>query len=81
MQSPSIVKPVLILTCTAVLLTAMHFAASFLVPVLLGIFFATLLTPIYRWFKNGFRLSWRCCFQLVSWSWWHFSWCCWLANR
>jgi len=52
MQSPSILKPILILACAAVLLTAMHFAASFLVPVLLGIFFATLLTPIYRWFKK-----------------------------
>jgi AI-2 transport protein TqsA len=52
MQPPSIMKPVLILTCAAVLLTAMHFAASFLVPVLLGIFFATLLTPIYRWLKK-----------------------------
>jgi len=52
MQVPSILKPILILASAAVLLTAMHFAASFLVPVFLGIFFATLLTPIYRWFKK-----------------------------
>jgi AI-2 transport protein TqsA len=52
MQYPSILKPILILASAAVLLTAMHFAASFLVPVLLGIFFATLLTPIYRWLKK-----------------------------
>ncbi len=52
MQYPSIVKPILILASAAVVLTAMHFAASFLVPVLLGIFFATLLTPIYRWLKK-----------------------------
>jgi predicted PurR-regulated permease PerM len=36
----------------AVLLTVMHFAASFLVPVLLAIFFAALLTPIYSWLKR-----------------------------
>jgi AI-2 transport protein TqsA len=52
MQYPSILKLVLILASAAILLTAMHFAASFLVPVLLGIFFATLLTPIFRWFKK-----------------------------
>jgi AI-2 transport protein TqsA len=52
MQAPSILKPILILASAAVLLTTMHFAASFLVPVFLGIFFATLLTPIYKWFKK-----------------------------
>lgn len=52
MQYPSILKPVLILASAVVFLAAMHFAASFLVPVLLGIFFATLLTPIYRWLKK-----------------------------
>jgi predicted PurR-regulated permease PerM len=52
MQFPSIVKPLLILAGGAVLLTVMHFAASFLIPVLLAIFFATLLTPIYSWLKK-----------------------------
>jgi predicted PurR-regulated permease PerM len=52
MQYPSIFKPVLILASAAVLLAAMHFAASFLVPALLGLFFATLLTPIDRWLKR-----------------------------
>lgn len=52
MQYPSILKPVLILASAVIFLAAMHFAASFLVPVLLGIFFATLLTPIYRWLKK-----------------------------
>jgi AI-2 transport protein TqsA len=60
MQNSSILKPILILASAVVMLTAMHLAASFLVPVLLGIFFATLLTPIYRWFKKripaGFAL-------------------------
>jgi AI-2 transport protein TqsA len=51
-QYSSILKPVLILAGAAVVLSAMHFAASFLVPVLLGLFFATLLTPIYRWLKR-----------------------------
>lgn len=50
-QLPSILKSILILACMAVLLTVMHFAASFLVPVLLAIFFAALLTPIYSWLK------------------------------
>ncbi len=52
MQLPSIFKPLLILTGAAILLVIMHFAASFLVPVLLAIFFATLLTPIYGWLKQ-----------------------------
>ena len=52
MQLPSIVKPILALAGAAVLLTVMHLAASFLVPVLLAIFFATLLTPIYSWLKK-----------------------------
>ena len=52
MQPPSVFKPLLILASAAVLLAAMHFAASFLVPVLLSAFFATLLTPLYRWLKR-----------------------------
>ncbi len=51
-QFPSIVKSILILASAAVILTVMHLAASFLVPVLLAIFFATLLTPIYSWLKK-----------------------------
>jgi predicted PurR-regulated permease PerM len=67
MQLPSIVKPILILAGASVLLTVMHLAASFLVPVLLAIFFATLLTPIYSWLKKrrmpkGLA---RCCCLLV----------------
>jgi predicted PurR-regulated permease PerM len=30
----------------------MHFAASFLMPIMMGGFLAVLLTPIYRWFKK-----------------------------
>jgi AI-2 transport protein TqsA len=30
----------------------MHWAASFLVPILLAVFFATLLTPLYSWLKR-----------------------------
>jgi predicted PurR-regulated permease PerM len=52
MQLPSILKPILILAAGAVLLTVMHLATSFLVPVLLAIFFAALLTPIYGWLKR-----------------------------
>ena len=52
MQTPSLFKPLLILTCTAVLLTVMHLAASFLMPILLAGFFAMLLTPLYRWLKQ-----------------------------
>ena len=52
MQHSSVIKPLLILTAAAILLTTMHFAASFLVPILLAVFFATLLTPIYSWLKR-----------------------------
>ena len=52
LERPSIFKPVLILTGAAIILTVMHFAASFLMPILMGVFFAVLLTPIYRWFKR-----------------------------
>jgi adenosine deaminase len=52
MQYPSLFKPLLILTSAAILLVVMHLAAPILVPVLLAIFFATLLTPLYRWLKR-----------------------------
>ncbi len=52
MQKPSLFRPFLLLTAAAVLLTIMHLAASFLVPILLAIFFAMLLTPVYRWLKR-----------------------------
>lgn len=51
MESPSIIKPVLILGGAVIMLAGMHFAASILVPILLGGFFATLLMPI----NNGLR--------------------------
>ena len=52
LEQPSIFKPVLILTGVAIILTVMHFAASFLMPIMMGVFLAVLLTPIYRWFKK-----------------------------
>jgi predicted PurR-regulated permease PerM len=52
MQLPSIQKPILILSGAVIILTVMHFAASFLIPVLLALFFATLLTPIFGWLKK-----------------------------
>lgn len=52
MQHPSLFKPLLILTSIALLLALMHLAASFLTPILLAIFFAMLLTPLYRWLKQ-----------------------------
>lgn len=52
LQSPSIMKPITILAAAAIILTIMHFAASFLMPILMGVFFAVLLTPIYRWLKR-----------------------------
>ena len=52
MQSTSLFKPLLILAAATVLLIAMHLAASFLVPILLAVFFATLLTPLYSWLKR-----------------------------
>jgi predicted PurR-regulated permease PerM len=52
MPSPSIVKPILILASAVVVLAVMHLSASFLVPVFLSVFFATLLTPIYSWLKK-----------------------------
>ena len=52
MPYPSLFKPLLILTSAAILLVAMHLAAPLLIPVLLAVFFATLLTPLYRWLKR-----------------------------
>jgi predicted PurR-regulated permease PerM len=52
MQHPSLFKPLLILTSAAILLAAMHLAAPLLVLILLAVFFATLLTPLYRWLKQ-----------------------------
>ncbi|HJS19077.1 MAG TPA: AI-2E family transporter [Anaerolineales bacterium] len=52
MQHPSLIKPLLILAGAAVLLIAMRLAATFLVPILLAVFIAALLTPLYRWLKR-----------------------------
>lgn len=49
MPYPSLFKPILILTGAVIILVGMHLAAPFLVPILLALFFATLLTPLYRW--------------------------------
>ena len=45
-------KSLSILTAVVIILAAMHFAASFLMPIMMGVFFAVLLTPIYRWLKK-----------------------------
>jgi AI-2 transport protein TqsA len=66
MKLPSILKPILILASVAILLTVMHLAASFLVPVLLAIFFATLLTPIYGWLKKRRIPGWLALILSVS---------------
>jgi len=52
LEQPSIFKPVLILTAAVILLAVMHFAADFLLPVMMSVFFAILLTPIFRWLKK-----------------------------
>jgi AI-2 transport protein TqsA len=52
MHHPSILKPILILTCVSILLVAMHLAASFLVPILMAVFVTALLSPIYNWLKR-----------------------------
>ena len=52
MQRPSILKPLLILAGSVILLAGMHFAASILTPILLAIFIAVLLSPIYGWLKR-----------------------------
>lgn len=52
MHHPSIVKPVLILTCTVIILVGMRLAASQLAPITFALFLAALLTPIYRWLKR-----------------------------
>jgi AI-2 transport protein TqsA len=51
LERPSIFKPILIVAAAAVLLIAMHFASSLLLPIMLSCFFAVLLTPIYNWLK------------------------------
>jgi AI-2 transport protein TqsA len=52
MQRPSVMKPILILASAVILLAGIHFAASIVTPVLLAIFFAVLLSPIYSWLKK-----------------------------
>jgi len=52
MQRPSVMKPILIAAAAVVLLAGMRSAAGFVTPVLLAIFFAILLTPIYGWLKK-----------------------------
>lgn len=49
MPRPSIAKPLLILVGAVIILAGMHFAASILTPILLAIFIAVLLNPIYSW--------------------------------
>jgi AI-2 transport protein TqsA len=51
-QHPSLFKPFMLLTAATIIIVAMHWAAAFLVPVLLAVFFATLLTPLYSWLKR-----------------------------
>ena len=51
-QSPSIMKSLMILAAVAIILIAMHLSASFLMPILMGMFFAVLLSPIFRWLKR-----------------------------
>jgi predicted PurR-regulated permease PerM len=52
LERTSIFKPILILTAGVILLTVIHFAASFLLPIMMAAFFAVLLTPIFRWLKK-----------------------------
>jgi len=52
MQRPSVMKPILIAAAAVVLLAGMHLAAEIVTPVLLAIFFAVLLSPIYGWLKK-----------------------------
>ncbi len=62
MQRPSLFKPLLLLTGAAILLLLMKMAASFLAPILLAVFFATLLSPAYTWMKQRrCPAAWRCC--------------------
>lgn len=63
---PSLLKPILILAAAAILLTVMRLAASFLVPVLLAIFFATLLTPVYSALKRRRMPKWLALILSVS---------------
>jgi predicted PurR-regulated permease PerM len=58
MKLPSILKSILILAGTGVVLTVVHLSASFLVPVLFGIFFAILLTPVINWFLRHRMPKW-----------------------
>jgi AI-2 transport protein TqsA len=49
MQRSSVFKPLLIMAAAVIVLAAMRSAASFVTPILLAMFFAALLTPVYRW--------------------------------
>jgi AI-2 transport protein TqsA len=52
MKQPSMIKPLLILAGAVIVLAGMYFATSLITPILLALFFATLLSPIHRWLKR-----------------------------
>ena len=52
LEQPSIYKPILILAAAVVLLAGVHFAASMLLPIMMGSFFGVLLAPIYGWLNR-----------------------------
>jgi AI-2 transport protein TqsA len=49
---PSVVRPLLILGLLAFLILAMHLVASFLIPLILALFFSVLLNPLYSLLKE-----------------------------
>ncbi len=52
MRSPSVLKPVLIVSGAIIVLFAMYLTAAFIDPILMALFCATLLYPIYRELKR-----------------------------
>lgn len=52
MESPSLLKPVLIIAAALLILTGLHSAAALAGPLLLALVFSILLHPFNRWLKN-----------------------------
>lgn len=64
-QQASPLRLLLSLTCIAILIIAIHLFASYLGMILLGLIFAILLTPVYRWLLRKGTPGWLALILMV----------------
>jgi predicted PurR-regulated permease PerM len=64
-QQTSPLRLLVSLTCIAILIIAMHLFASYLGMILLGLIFAILLTPVYRWLLGKGIPAWLALMLMV----------------